>query len=263
MSQSDPVLLVHGAWQGAWAWSHLIPLLEQRGIRVIAADLPGNGVDGSDPATATLKGCLDYLEDLIARYDRVSVVGHSGGGVFASALAERNSKVARLAYVAGIMLPAGRSFAEIQAEVADDDEVAFGIAAHLDWSPDRQVSFVPQAAAEAIFFHDCSAEAARGASVRLTGQGQGARAVQLDSVDRVSELPRFYIEAIEDRSLPIAVQRRMQTLMPGALIANLPTGHVPQLSAPGLLADLLGPFLMGERDHEALLARDGAREISI
>lgn len=248
---AEAVLLVHGAWQGAWAWERLVPLLTARGLTVIAVDLPGNGGDGHDPATVTLEACLDHLDACAAPFERVSVVGHSGGGLIASAWAERCTKVARLAYVAGMMLPAQTSFAEVQAMTAGECETGHGITPHLIWSPDRRVSQVPAVAAQAIFFNDCPSQTAREASARLTPQGDGARAIRLTSVTRIRALPRLYIEATEDLSLPLAVQRRMQALMPGALVAAVPTGHVPQLSAPQLLADQLIPFLTGARDDEA------------
>lgn len=251
MLPSDPVILIHGAWQGSWSWDALCPALESCGLDVIPVDLPGNGADGSDPAATTVNGCLAYLDDVISGYESVSVVGHSGGGVFASALAERNARVSRIAYVAGMMLPAGRTFAEIRAESLDEGTTLTGIVPFLKWSADGKVSTVPRHAAAAIFLNDCPPDIAAAASARLTPQGDAARSISLETVDRVATLPRFYIEAIEDLSLPIAVQRHMQALMPGALIADLPTGHVPQLSAPTLLAELLVPFLRGRRDDEA------------
>ncbi|MBU2935152.1 MULTISPECIES: alpha/beta fold hydrolase [Pacificibacter] len=252
MSVSDPVVLIHGAWQGSWSWDILRPMLESQNFDVIPVDLPGNGADGSNPAATTFEGCLDYLDDIISDFKRVSVVGHSGGGVFASALAERNSKVTRIAYVAGMMLPADRTFADVRAEGLEGDDSLPGVAPFLEWSADGKVSTVPRHIAKAIFLSDCPADVAHAASAKLTPQGDAARSISLTSVDRVTSLPRFYIEAIEDLSLPIVVQRHMQALMPGALIADLPTGHVPQVSAPNLLADLLVPFLKGMRDAEAL-----------
>jgi hypothetical protein len=32
--------LVHGAWDGAWCWERLAPLLEQAGDDVVAPELP-------------------------------------------------------------------------------------------------------------------------------------------------------------------------------------------------------------------------------
>ena len=36
----DPVVLIHGAWQGSWAWDAFVPLLEAHGLEVVAVDLP-------------------------------------------------------------------------------------------------------------------------------------------------------------------------------------------------------------------------------
>jgi pimeloyl-ACP methyl ester carboxylesterase len=38
-------LLVHGSWHGAWCWERVVPILEGRGLRVVAIDLPGHGND--------------------------------------------------------------------------------------------------------------------------------------------------------------------------------------------------------------------------
>nr|MBS9408465.1 alpha/beta fold hydrolase [Streptococcus oralis] len=38
-------VLVHGAWQGEWAWELVKPQLEALGHTVITLDLPGSGKD--------------------------------------------------------------------------------------------------------------------------------------------------------------------------------------------------------------------------
>ena len=50
MPDFDPVILIHGAWQGSWVWARLTPYLHAAGFDAHAVDLPGNGVDGTDPA---------------------------------------------------------------------------------------------------------------------------------------------------------------------------------------------------------------------
>jgi alpha-beta hydrolase superfamily lysophospholipase len=42
-------LLVHGAWQGAWAWDTIVPRLKQAGHDAIAVELPGDGCDDTPP----------------------------------------------------------------------------------------------------------------------------------------------------------------------------------------------------------------------
>lgn len=46
MPHSDPrppVVLVHGAWHGAWCWDRVRPIIEARGCRVLTPTLTGVG----------------------------------------------------------------------------------------------------------------------------------------------------------------------------------------------------------------------------
>jgi pimeloyl-ACP methyl ester carboxylesterase len=49
----DPVILLHGAWQGASVWNGLTPVLSAAGWAPAAPELPGNGADGRDPGDIT------------------------------------------------------------------------------------------------------------------------------------------------------------------------------------------------------------------
>ena len=80
-----PILLVHGAWHGAWCWAALQAELDRRGIASWAVDLPGHGV-----STEPLGDLVTDAEPWSAAHghrrsrgdDGVVLVGHSyGGGV--------------------------------------------------------------------------------------------------------------------------------------------------------------------------------------
>lgn len=79
-----PILLVHGAWHGAWCWEpHFIPYLTSQGYAVYALSLRGHGnSEGRDGLKwYTVK---DYVEDLKTVVDQLPsrpvIVGHSMGG---------------------------------------------------------------------------------------------------------------------------------------------------------------------------------------
>jgi pimeloyl-ACP methyl ester carboxylesterase len=244
--QTDPVVLIHGAWAGAWVWERLIPFLIPVGLVCWAVNLPGNGSDGVDPATISFESYLDRMRGIIDKFDRpVSLVAHSGGGNVATAVAERwPESVSRIVYIAGMMLPDGATFGDVVARASERHPTAAGIDPHTVWSPDRRVTQVPPDAAIAHFFHDCDPDDARAAANRLTPQGEGGRAVVTHtSAARFGRVPRLYVEALFDKSVILPVQRLMQTLVPGARVTSLPTGHAPQLSAPALLAEEIIPFL--------------------
>ena len=242
---ADPVLLIHGAWQGSWTWTRLVPRLEARGLHAIALDLPGNGYDDVAAADVSLDLYLDHIAQILDGIDgKVSLVGHSGGGMVATAAAERFAeRVSRIVYIAGMMLPSGMGFKQLQDSV---DGIA-GITPHLVWSEDRLTNWATAEKALEIFYHDCPPEIAADAVRRLRPQPYGGFAlVAHPTPERYGRLPRLYVEATEDRSVGIVEQRRMQTLVPGAVVASMATGHVPQLSAPEQLADILCPFLLNE-----------------
>ncbi|WP_213771757.1 alpha/beta hydrolase [Bradyrhizobium sp. dw_78] len=246
MSDFDPVILIHGAWQGSWAWARFMPYLEAAGLSAHAVDLPGNGADGSDPADVTFEACLQHVHRIVGALGRpVSLVGHSGGGLLITAFAERwPQSVSRLVYVVGMMLPDGTGFEQLVTSVRPRHPEASGIWPYLEWSADRKVSRVPAEAAIAIFLHDCPESDAAAAAAQLTPQGEGGRAVTTPATaERYGRIPRLYVEALQDRSVILPVQRAMQALAPGASVVSLPTGHAPQFSVPARLAEAIIPFL--------------------
>jgi pimeloyl-ACP methyl ester carboxylesterase len=106
-----PVVLLHGSGVAA---GFFLPLLsELEGVRALAPDLPGSGL--SDPIElprhryhATAVAWLDRLLDAL-ELDRVSLLGHSAGGVWALryALAHRE-RVERLVLIGPPSLPGTR-----------------------------------------------------------------------------------------------------------------------------------------------------------
>ena len=248
VSGFDPVILIHGAWQGSWAWARFTPYLQAAGFVTHAIDLPGNGVDGSDPADVTFEACLQHAYGVVRGCEGpVSLVGHSGGGLLVTAFAERWPElISRIVYVVGMMLPGGQSFESVVKSVSRQHPEATGIWPHLAWSADRRVSRVPAEAAIALFLHDCPRDEASAAAARLTPQGEGGRAVTTPATAaRYGRIPRLYVEALHDRSVVLPVQRAMQALAPGAAVVSLSTGHAPQVSAPAALAEAIIPFLAG------------------
>jgi pimeloyl-ACP methyl ester carboxylesterase len=239
-------VLLHGAWQGSWAWDRLTPLLTEAGIESRALDLPGNGRDETKASDVSLALYVAHVCQRIDGIDgRVVLVAHSGGGLVASQVAEAvPERIAGIVYVAGMMLPSGVAFADLTAELIRDDPRAAGIGPHLVWAPDRLTSRVPEGAALHFFFHDCPAVFARAAARRLVPHPEGGRAVRPSlTPERFGRIPRLYVETLHDRSVVLAAQRRMQALVPGAAVASLPTGHAPQLAAPDKLAACLIPWL--------------------
>lgn len=243
---ADTVVLIHGAWQGAWAWDAFIPYLRRAGLAIEAVDLPGNGSDATPPEAVSLPLYVAHVAERIGRLGgRVKIVAHSGGGIVASQVAEElPDRISGVCYVAGMMLPDGMAFSELVVEMMPAYPDVAGVGPHLEWSDDRLTSRVPCEAALAHFFQDCPRSAGEAAAARLTPQGERGRAIRSRlSAERFGRVPRFYVEATNDRSVLPVMQRRMREMVPGAVLASLASGHVPQLAMPDILADTILPFL--------------------
>ena len=103
------IVLVHGAWHGAWCWERLTPLLDDAGVTSIAVDLPGHGNDRG-PFT-DLHGDADRVRETLDDVDGdVVLVGHSYGGCVITD-AGAHPDVRHLVYVAAFPLDADESAA--------------------------------------------------------------------------------------------------------------------------------------------------------
>src|SRR5258708_40182362 len=90
METKANVVLVHGAWADGSSWSKVIPLLQKKGLNVVAAQLPLTSVEADIAVTKNLLGMLK---------GPVVVGGHSYGGLVISAGEHDIPGVKGLAYI--------------------------------------------------------------------------------------------------------------------------------------------------------------------
>jgi pimeloyl-ACP methyl ester carboxylesterase len=101
------VLLVHGAWHGAWCWDRVLGPLRALGYKPEAMDLPGHG--DSPESFTDLHGDADAVASrLDAIGEPTLLVGHSYGGMVITD-AGVHEAVGALAYVCAFMPKAGQS----------------------------------------------------------------------------------------------------------------------------------------------------------
>ncbi len=115
-----------------------------------------------------------------------------------------------------------------------------GAHARVTYNEIEQTSAIDPASAVEVFYHMSDPALARAAADRLTPQPEGARRSRLQlSADRYGKIPRVYIEAREDRSVHLPLQRKMQELSSCTAVYGLDSDHAPQLSMPDALTKLL------------------------
>jgi len=233
-------ILLHGAWQGAWAWSRVVPLLEAAGHTAVAVDLPGNGNDDTDSADVTT---MMYAEHVAALIDDapspVILVGHSMGGTVAAQTSElRPDAISVAVYLCAFLLPDGESIVDFYDRAWEDWMT--GAHARVSYSDDGHLSMIDPASAADVFYNTADPADAKAAAAQLTPQPEGGRRSKLQlSDENFGRVPRVYIETLQDRSVFNELQKRMYEETPCEMLHTLNTDHAPQLSAPDELVAIL------------------------
>ena len=243
MATQDPTrytfILIHGSWHGAWTWETIVPRLRAAGHDAIAVDLPGNGFDLTPPREVTLDLYAAHVSRIVdAVRGPVVLVGHSMGGTVASQTCEsRPHRVALAIYLCAFLLPNGMSILEFYDNYLEPQMRS--VRSQLSYDAEGLRSTIDPTAAIEAFYHHADRSMAEAAARRLTPQPEGARRSRLHlSEARFGSVPRVYIEALEDRSVHLPLQRKMQELTPCLVTYALESDHAPQLSHPDTLTEL-------------------------
>jgi len=223
------VVLVHGAWHGAWCWQPVVDRLDAAGVPVRALDLPGHG-DDAGPLT-DLHGHGDAVRAALDAVDGpVVLVGHSFGGA-AITDAGTHPAVRHLVYVSAFCIDEHESVMQNDLEGGEDTELAGAIS----FTDDGMIVVEPERAASA-FYADCDPAVVPGLVRRLgpersAGFGQSPRTVAW------RERPSTFVLCTEDRALTPALQRNLAVRCD--TVVELAASHSPFVSMPDEVADLL------------------------
>jgi pimeloyl-ACP methyl ester carboxylesterase len=241
------IVLVHGAFGGAWSWEPVIPGLEQAGHTVQALDLPGAGEDTTPTAEVTLDAYANRVCEVLAEGPPAVLVGHSMGGVVVTQAAARSPQhVHSLIYVAAFAPADGQSLIDLTQlpEGAGD-----GVQANLVVEGDPPVATMPADAARTVIF-GCASDDAASEAVSKRGPQPVApfmQPVQIPEDTRADfeALPRAYVMTLQDQAIPPALQKRMLTAAGCDPTVELDTDHVPMLSRTSELVGILDRIASG------------------
>src|SRR3984893_12488849 len=208
------VVLVHGAFADGSSWEKVIPLLQAKGLKVVAVQNPLTSL--ADDVAAT-KRALD------AQNGPVVLVGHSWAGTVITE-AGVHETVAALVYVAAFAPDVGESTADLGKgsppppgfETIKPDAAGFlfltpeGVA--KNFAPDLPAAQTKvMAATQGPIFGKTFDEKVTNAAWKTK--------------------PSWYIVAAKDRMIQPDVERAMAKKI-NATTTTLPTSHVPMLSRP-------------------------------
>ena len=233
------IVLVHGAFAGAWCWERLAPLLEAAGHGVETLDLPGSGEDQTPVGEVTLDAYADRVCAKLGERDEPAVlVPHSMGGMAATQAAARcPERVARMVYVAAFLPQDGESLLSLtQLPEGEGDQIQANLV--VDGDP-PVATLAPAASLDAIYL-SCDDQVATWAISQQRPQPVVPFTDPASLPDGAfDDIPRSYVVCTRDRSIPPALQRRMLGAAGITDVTEIATDHAPYLSAPEELAAAL------------------------
>ena len=222
MNGRPNIVLVHGAWADGSCWSSVVERLQADGFHVTAPQFPMSSLADD---VARLRQVLEFQDD------PTLVVGHSYGGQIMTALGADAPNVVGLVYVAAFGLDEGESLGALlsQGPVApalahlftdtrgfgwlSEDDFVNHFAADVDPTKARVLYAVQQPLATSAF-----------------GDVMG--------IPSWKSLPSWYLVAQNDEALPPDAERRFAARM-GAATVEIPSSHLPMVSHPTEVADLI------------------------
>ncbi|MGG1849935.1 alpha/beta hydrolase [Bacillus wiedmannii] len=227
-------ILIHGAWQGEWAWELVKPQLEALGHTVVTLDLPGSGKDMTPSQNVTLDSYVDAVTATIDQQnEKVILVGHSMGGIVITQTAELiPNKIDKLVYLCAFLPQNGES---LGSKLDGEAGPQFSINEN-----DMTAELIPELT-EQTFLNATENEAIKESSFKqMRPQPLGPFQQELKiSEENFGTVNRIYIETTLDRAIPIDFQRRMNTETPCTKIITLEADHSPFFSKAAELVNCL------------------------
>jgi pimeloyl-ACP methyl ester carboxylesterase len=165
-----------------------------------------------------------------AGVEKAVVVGHSVGGEIALRIATRcPARVAALVFVSAVIPPSGKSMTSF-----DPLRMRLMMRLFSQLGPAKPPEAIIKAAAcNALSPEDCE---------RVVGSYRPESwRLFFDPVrwEIDASVPRHYVKTLRDRSLPVKLQERMIKNISPVQLHEIDSGHLPMLSSPKELADML------------------------
>lgn len=230
------VVLVHGAWHGAWCFDPVLARLADAGIDAVAVDLPGHGADPGP--LGDLHADAARVREVLDDFDRDCVLlGHSYGGAVVTEAGVHPS-VRHLVYLTAFALDAGESVMAAAVEESKALDLALDAGPNLAdaiVAGDDTMSLDPAGAA-ALLYQDCDPATTEWAVARL-GPQPTVTFGDIPTAVAWRERPSTYVVCTEDLGVHPDLQRAMARRCDATV--EIPTGHSPFLSAPDQVAEIV------------------------
>lgn len=233
------ILIVHGAWGGAWEFDDVVSGLRGRGHHAQAVDLPGHGESSLAISEVSMQAYVDRVVEALHEFEgKVVLVGHSLAGQIISLVAEvAPQKIERLVYVAALLPQDGDSpLGLMQSDEGGE------LLARIEYSSDQSYATLSEATIREVMLHDVQdAELVKQYLphflMKQATEPFMAKAVLTDK--GFASVPKSYLRCTQDKILTPALQDRMIATTKVEQVITLESGHFPLMSMPKLLVDAI------------------------
>lgn len=250
-----PVVLVHGVGSSLETWRDVPERLSERGIPVIAMDLPGHGRSSKAPGDYSLGALASTLRDLLDHlgHERIHLVGHSlGGGISMQFTYQFPTRPASLVLVSSGGL-GEEVFPGLRAAALPGADLALRLAlnkrtlAGLDWAGQRlsRIGIQPHALTGGALdtvrkLSEVETRAAFLSTVRSVINTKGQRVSALNKLSMVNGERVLIIWGDKDPMIPHSHGENAHALLPGSQFEIFEgAGHEPHVNDPERFTSLI------------------------
>lgn len=228
------IILIHGAWGNATGWARVAMRLEKAGHTVQALDLPGHGRSEVPPETVGQPEYVAHVEQVLLAGEPAMLVGHSMGGMVIAQVAARQPKhVTKCVYVAALLPRDGESLLDL---IRQQDGP--GIQPVVRPGPVKGTTVLDPSAAP-ILFADANERDQQAAMSAMSPQPNKAQTDPAVIGPAFNSVPRAYVYCSQDATVTPPLQKQMTDATPCEATFTLECAHVPQLTQPEALSEIL------------------------
>lgn len=243
-----PLILLHGFGGSMWQWEYQQAALSAQ-VRVITPDLLGSGLSDKpdieyrpDELLASLTGFMDALQ-----IPQAIVAGHSmGAGVAIGLALDHPERVSKLVLISGLPPHVLENLTNPIIKRALETRAPSWLVSLGNWlfgGPMterilKDIIYDPTQLTPSVLDRSNRNRRRPGVMAPILRVGKTLPLWESRFAPRIGSItqPTLILWGEEDRVFPLAVGRRLHSMIPGSMFVAVPrAGHIPQWEQPGLV----------------------------
>lgn len=232
MNNKIGIVLIHGAGLGSFIWDDLIPLIKNP---VLTIEFPNRGVDDKANVNQTFDDYKNSAIEQIVKWnmDNFVIVTHSIGGCVGLSLTDYFAqKVVGFVGISSALPTNGNSFISC---LPFPQSLLMPLILKLFGTKP------PQKAIEQTLCNDLTSEQTSEVVKLFTPEAKLLYTTKVNYKNL--DLMTLYVKLTNDKGFPVQLQDKMIKNLNAKKIVILESGHLPMLSKPKELSEILNNFI--------------------